>query len=444
MIHQPIQPSRSADEATQRFLNDLADWAGQCIARYGDAPASEVHDQGTYTTGWEPWLSATRDEAAWAFLRTTRDRIRDHFVSADRWRHGYWRMHEAHHGTEHFELFVGMLARLDGDDGATRAQLLDAAEHVAGLCPQVEPWLDGRTGLFRSTWFGTDGVRVEPGLEVNVPDHFRLVNLCLLAHDAGGGPAYLDLARAYARRWAEALLAEERLPVALAPAGALFDLTGQSEQSYRRFAGQMPANLDSPVDRAENLLASDATGALLTLGLRTGEGLFLHALRRLLDVLATQLADPDAASAVQAIRRYRQATGDDRYDDAVRAAGAQQGDPYAIEAMGLELDWKPAGRPGGIGKRVDMLGWREDGGPRRVGPALLALQAEIDQDEQLAARAVDLARAQFALARQTLPDGRHHGCAARTVSAVLRGHGRENGAGASTAVLAPVLHAFRR
>ena len=78
-----------------------------------------------------------------------------------------------------------------------------------------------------------------------------------------------------------------------------------------------------------------------------------------------------------------------------------------------------------------------------VNPITLAVAAEILGDDALAARALDLARAYFALARQALPDGRDHGCAARTVSAVARGHGRDNHAGVVTAVLGPLGEGFR-
>ena len=60
-------------------------------------------------------------------------------------------------------------------------------------------------------------------------------------------------------------------------------------------------------------------------------------------------------------------------------------------------------------------------------------------DSALHARAVDLARTYFLLARAAFPDGRDHGCSARSVSAIARGHGRENHAGMTTAVLGPAL-----
>ena len=84
----------------------------------------------------------------------------------------------------------------------------------------------------------------------------------------------------------------------------------------------------------------------------------------------------------------------------------------------------------------------QDGLPRRHNPIILSLAAEVLSDGELATRAVDLARTYFELARDTLPDGRSHGCAGNSVNAVARGHGRDNNAGMVTAVLAPALEAL--
>ena len=61
-------------------------------------------------------------------------------------------------------------------------------------------------------------------------------------------------------------------------------------------------------------------------------------------------------------------------------------------------------------------------------PFTLTLGAEVTTDRELA--------------RSTLPDGRKHGCAANTISAVARGHGRDNNAGVMTAVLWPIVETF--
>jgi hypothetical protein len=110
-------------------------------------------------------------------------------------------------------------------------------------------------------------------------------------------------------------------------------------------------------------------------------------------------------------------------------------DPFEVQRLGIEPDVRRPERPHGIGKRTDMPIWFEDRQARRLDPILLVTAARLRGDVALETRAIDIACTYLALARRTLPDGRHHGCAANTVSAVARGHGRSNGAGMVTGVL---------
>ena len=429
-----VEPSSSLVGARDRFLRDLGDWIQACL---DDIPAGAVldgHDQGTFTVAWAPYAAATGDPRLIRFMKALRDAASAHFHATGAWRHGYWAMGEAHHGTEHHELFLGTLWRLDPTDSETLRQFVDAAEHLGNWVPEVPAWFDWDTGLFRSMHFGTEGVRREPGDELNVADHFRCVGLALRAHEMTGEVRYLDLAQAHAGRWSEAILSGDDLPVGLAPNGAVTSLAGAAESHYRAFAG-MAGALDNAVDRAENLLASGAVNALLRLWALTGTPAYRRAAERLLDVLATQLPDPDAGAAADVLRLYRRLTGDHRYDRHVLST-LENLNPFAVRTLGIAPDVPRAGRPAGIGKRKDMPDWFEEGTPRRHNPILLSVAAEILANEPLVTRALDLARAYFALARQVYPHGREHGCSARTVSAIARGHGRENNAGVVTAVLA--------
>lgn len=438
-----IQPSADSSHACQRFLADVQDWAYAAIERYADAPATDVHDQATYTTGWEPLIRARGDEKILGFLQQTRDRIRRHFEQTDQWRHGYWRMQEAHHGTEHFELFLGALLRILPGDPETARQLTDAAEHLGNWSADVPDWYDWQANRYHSLFFGADGLGTEPGMAINSPDHLRCVNLCLLAHDGQAqqgtdAPEFLALARAYGGRWADGILAGEELPIALTAAGPVYRFQEEDERVYRSFMGQAP-DLHAAVDRAENFLGSDAVNTFLRLWQESGDERFRRAAERLLDPLVTQLTDPDAGAAADAVRAYRRWTGSSRYDRALLAA-VDGLDPFAVQAVTLDTDFRrPARRESGVGKRADAPRWLEDGAERRHNPITLAVAAEICQDGALQTRALDLARTYFLLARAAFPDGRAHGCSARTVSAIARGHGRENHAGMTTAVLGPAL-----
>lgn len=445
MLTLPVSNSPSLQAAAQRFLDDLRAWAEESIEKYSQAPAIDEHDQGTFITGWEPYLRVA-DRRVMQFVRQQRDRIRDHYQSCGLWKHGYWKTQEAHHGTEHFELFLGMLARLEPHDYRTTEQILDAAEHLGNWVEGIPAWFDWRSGLFHSVFLGTEKVGGRSGAEVNVPDHLRCVNIALLAYRLSGQKRYLELAAAHGRLWSQAILLSPDLPVVLLPGPdgtcqPLYQLEGEHNQAYRSFAGELTGDLSGPLERAENYLASDGINAFLRLWRDTGKEDFRQAAERLLDVLVTSLNDPDAGSAAEAVRGYWRATGSDRYNAAVLQAARQQS-PQHVREISLHAGPVLEAKPRGIGKRSDMLTWLEDGSPRRCSPILLSLAAEIQGDTSLATQALDLARTYFNLAHQALPDGRNHGCAARTINAVARGHGRENHAGMSTAVLRPIIEAF--
>ncbi len=440
MLSVTVPRSTSLKQACDRFLDEIEAWIADCVRTYADAPATNGHDQGTYTVSWLPCLQARPDPKSAAFLSTTRDRIAKHFHETGQWRHGYWTMHEAHHGTEHYELFLGMLSRLAPNDGETVRQLLDAAEHLGNWVTEIPAWYDWDHGRYLSMYFGVEGVKLEKSLQLNIPDHLRCLNIALLAWSLSREERYLQLATHYGGQWAEAILAADELPAGLDLEGPIYSL--EANKSYYRFAGQAP-KLSNQVDRAENLLASNAPNGLLELWRATNEPRFRQAAEGLLDVLATQFFDPDAGAAVDAVRHYRAITGESRYDSVLLEAVSKT-EPCGFTELAIEPEVsRPGPRTPGVGKRSDLPAWFEDGKPRRHNPILLAHAAEISGDKALAARAIDLARAYFDLARQVYPDGRDHGCSARTVSAIARGHGRENNAGMITAVLAPICQCFR-
>lgn len=437
----PVFQSQSPKDACDLFLEDVKTWANACVERYSDQPPTDGHDQLTYTTGWEPYIEVSRDEHVLQFLASARDEAASRFACTDKWRHGYWRMQEAHHGTEHFEIFLGFMLRIDPGNPDTVRQLVDAAEHLGNWSPDVPEWFDYSTGLFRSLHFGADGIRADKH-ELNMPDHLRCANLLMLAYDATHESKYLELAESYSRSWASAICDQDsRLPIGLTRDGVIYDLPGQQEKTYRSVAG-MAGVLDTDMERAENILASGGIQLFVRQWQETHQEVFLHAAKRLLMVLSGALSDVDAGPVADAIRIFRRATGRHDFDRCVTQAVAELS-PFDVCSIAIELPQILKRRPPGVGKRADMPTWYEDGCPRRHDPILLSLAAEIQDDHRLATRAVDLARAYFALSVKLLPDGRDHGCAARTVSAVARGHGRNNHAGMTTAVLLPTIGIHR-
>lgn len=100
--------------------------------------------------------------------------------------------------------------------------------------------------------------------------------------------------------------------------------------------------------------------------------------------------------------------------------------------------------PLGIGHRFDEVrwGWVDEHGAVHncnvLSPATLMLAFRITGNVQYATYAFELATTRLQLARRALRDGREHGCAGSSISAVVNGHGRDGGAGAVTSTLLPL------
>lgn len=448
MFEISIDKSPSLEESARRFLNSLRTWIAVCVEKYDAARMIDDPDQSLFMSSWETCLHFSPDALTLDFLNRQRDRIRKYYMETEQWKHGFWAFSEGPEGIEHFNRFLGMLARLKPQDPFTRSQILDAAEHLGNWVEKVPEWFDWDRSLFRSILLGTEEIGEEEGMEVNTPNHLRLVSLSLLAYRVSNRRRYLDLAAACARPWCSAILRPDALPLGLIPgpvdgkAFPLYTLDPDQQTRYGPFLGESCEDDSHPLARAETFLTVDAVNVFLRLWRYCGEDEFLQATERLLDVLVDALHDPDSGAVADAIRSYWRTTGSSRYNAAVISAARQQ--PVSeVRELALEEAGHPLKvRPVGVGKAVDMLLWRENGNPRRCNPALLALAAEVTEDHELATCVLDMGFGYFRLARQVLLDGRGKTSSSRTVSAVARGGGRENHAGVVTAVLKPLLETF--
>jgi hypothetical protein len=416
-------------EAVGLLLAELGDWLGEADARHRGVPWQGIHDEGTFLTAWAPYYALTGDER----VRTLARAIGDSALSwwAANGRHGYHPRQEAHHGPEHFTIFLDWLLQLDPDDGRLREAIGDAAHHIVRELPGVPPWYEPREKRFLSAYIGTAEVG-DDGL--NMIDHLRFVYLALQAHAISGDEAYLAFARSYAGEWATAVAEGELAPLYLAS-----DTAHQQYQSaLGAFLGAAPKTF-GPLERIECHVASGAPQLFLRLWRLTGEELFLRAAKRLILPLVPELADPYANPAGYLLSVYRRATGDRSRDAAILAAIG----PPPTFPVGARLTIEPEatwGESRGIGKREDMPRWRllgpnEEVLPLPPSPAALMLAAEISGDGRYAVAAAELALAKLRLARLVYRDGRHHGCTARSVAAICRGHGRCWGAGDVASVL---------
>jgi hypothetical protein len=432
-IRREVAYSAGLEEACERFLDLIGAWTGRVREAYPDGYVSDSHDGGTFMLPWLAYMRARDDDAAWRFFAQYRDAARQHFEAAGQWRHGYWKRQEAHHGTEHFDLYLYALWLMDPGDGATVAQFEDAAEHIGNWAPGFPDWFDWQGGVFRSTYLGTEHVG-EP--EGNVPDHLRFASMALGAYEMTGRSRYLEFARVYGGRWADGIVDGPSLPVGLRADSAAYQ-QDVIPGTYAGFAGAAPKDLNREVLRAENLIASEAVSVLLRLRIRTGEKRFGKAVDRLLEVAAESLESPIAWQVHGNLRRYRSVTGSDRFDEAI--ASVAEGALRTVKTLTLDPVVEHAGGTSQMGMRGDLPEWTDEAGEPAPSPLLQTLVALTKEDDDLLTRAVDLGRTYLALGLEAYGDVAEHGCTSRAAHAVARGHGRLDGCGVVTECLGPAL-----
>lgn len=411
-------------------------WIAASIEFQSHVPFLGGHDEGAFIASWLCHYQLTKDPAIIAFARSLRDRFAE--WAQTHLTHGFYPDGEVHHQTEIFNSFLLRLWRVAPDD-RTADLILDAAEHIGNWVPGMREWYDWEEDRFLSYHVGTEQAEHAESAGVEVPDHFRLIQLALGAFLISDDLKYLDLCIRWTRRWATAILdSPEALPRAI--------LSGPAEDdALIAEAGGGSHAGPGKTGRVEPYIAAGAMDVLLDLYKLVGDPLYANAARILTATLVEELPDPYANPAGALVHRYRLDVGDVTFDAKARSAlVAIPAAPPGVPIMILE---EPASAPiPGIGKRADMIRWAyrdEDGAilpEESPAPSALMLGYQITGIGLLAARAMETAAGRLRLARQALRDGRQHGCAARSVAAVVSGHGRDAGYGSVTGCFYALAH----
>ncbi|MFW5988225.1 MAG: hypothetical protein ACOCQA_02160 [bacterium] len=420
-------------KACKLFLQDIGDWAYRVVNKYPDGFVSDSHDGGTFMVPWAVFVKYNEDQKILKFMKKYRDNSCQHFKKNGQWYHGYWKRQEAHHGPEHFQIFMYTLWQLDTDDDITVKQFIDAVEHIGNWANKIPEWYDWEKGLMKSMYLGTEYVG-KPA--INVPDHIRFVDLAIKAYQITEKDHYINFAQHYAKRWAEAINNSESLPIGLVEKGGIYENV-LNDSEYANFAGAAPDDLNDEILKAENLLASGFPDVLLKLWKITEKKRYRNAAEKVIEVAKIEATNPIAWQVHAAIRRYRDITGQKRFDSVVNNVSDRElrkiSKLYMNPAPERE-DYEDA-----MGMRGDKPEWKDETGNMAPGPLLQALYGLINEDEEVLTNAVTLARSYFDLAEKAYGDINEHGCTSQALHSIARGHGRLNGAGVVTEVLEPVL-----
>lgn len=441
-----IKVSKNLDlsVACNNMLKTLKNWADMCIREFSFSEPNNSHDQLTYTVGFAPLYKYQNDEKILTFMKNERDKMKNYFEKNGEWLYGYWKKQEAHHGTEHFDLFIRELYKLDKNDEETIKTMTDVANIITHENENVPKWYNSENNLFNSMFLGSQVVGESLENNMNVPEHLRIINLILLAYEMTENKKYLEFSERYMEKWTSALLTD--IPLGVNQNGSIYAFEKENEQLYRSFVEMMPSDMNNVVDKTENIFASEGVDVLLYLYKYTKNDVYLKCAENLIDVLVSQICDVDAGSVCGVIRMYRNITGKNTYDklviDTAKTYNLDEIDTISLEPCNRGIKKGMGSKESGIGKRVDLSLYYENDKSRKCNPLVVALAAEIQMDKKLAAQAVNLASSYLQLAIEVYPSGRHHGCCATSVSAIARGHGREDNFGMVTAVLDPIMSIF--
>lgn len=477
-------------------------WIDHAMDRHTPVPYQGGHDEGTFISSWFGFHQLFGAPRALDFARF----LRDGFAkwSRENMLHGFYPQGEAHHQTEIFTFFLCRLWRVAPDDD-TAELIVDAAHHVGNWVDGFPDWYDWDEHRFLSWRIGTESIGGPQSRGYEVPDHFRLIQLALTAHDITGEQRYLDLCAAYADRWAEAIL---EAPVEEPPTIIRSGEAGADEDEVFYAIGAHHHG-ESALERVEPHVPAGTVDVLLDLYALTGEDRYAEAARRICEALLPALGDTYSNPPGALLSRYRAETGDTSLDDraiaqmqegieetlvgldgmlrllertrvsgyalvAGRLYASLADNPFAGDrlepsadlyerlvgerpAMGRRVETpamvvetlsrKPVA---GIGKRQDMLRWaweNELGALRPTSalpPPTAMLAWQILDDEKFAQNALRMVADRIGLAANSLRDGRRHGCAGSTVGAVASGHGRDGGYGNVTGAYFPLAAGMLR
>ncbi|MHA1371353.1 MAG: hypothetical protein ACTSRA_16745 [Promethearchaeota archaeon] len=421
-------------DAKDSLINEMKAWLQDAMHRHVGTPCIGIHDECTFLTSWREYQMLSGDDDVERFalerLNAYNTWARENLMD------GYYKNQEVHHGTEHHVIFLAWLKEMKPDNEIINLHLKNAANHIVEKRKKPKMWYDFDSNRFASAYLGTRHIGSD-GL--NIPEHLRMVRLAWLGLASGGNPALKDFIINYSEEWAENIVENDEIPLWLnnQENNNKGDFKKKYMKALRVFLGAAPKRINA-ASRRETHVANGSPMLFLTLFDQTKKRIFLNAAEKiiigLLDQLWSTYAHPIGELAWQLHQRNN-----------IKKLRAHLM-PCVENALDLSNHWlslknnvrwnaKTNSRfkfTVGMRKDMPMLVIKEkpNGKVKSIpSPSTFILAYKLTKNKIYLLNAIKIACSVLKEARKMYPDGRKHGCGAKTIAAMCIGHGRNWGAG---------------
>ena len=350
---------------------------------------------------------------------------------------GYFKMQDAHHGSE---LFLGFLPRyidLFPDNLKAKELITNVSKLIGNWDKETEDWYNYSLKNFNSWYFGTEGISESDHYKFNTADHLRFVHIALLAWNITSDQKYLDWSIDYTKQFAKKIIiSKETIPVAWNCEWKEFFSKDMINPVEKFLASNHHHFEDEPLSGIENLIASGFIYVFGELYNITNDYIFLEASKKIIKNLIPIIGHPYSDNVGTIISYYRNTFSDYSFDKSLLDSISSLKTYDDSEIMLTFPQNQTIKRPG-LGNRKDMIYWYffnsfDPKEFREPSTSYFSLLYNITGKIEYAERAFRTAAKKIKIASSILRLGSEHSDSGKHFSSVVSGHGRNWGVGSVT------------
>jgi hypothetical protein len=443
-----ITISPTIEDAKEQILNELFLWFKDVQSRHSNTPWIGIHDEGTYLLSFREFIKLTFDESKrQEIINFLMERLQACDLYFDKHlKDGYWSRQEAHHGIEHFCIFLNWMHELMPHHPIVKKQILNASRHLIEKLHKKEPWYDKESKRFVSIFLGSK----RNGREYfNAVEHLRFIRLAWMGFWYDNNSDLYKILIEYSNEWKQAILSNSIIPTYLEYKNISYqDLSERYRLLYRSVVGAAPQDATMEAN-AEIHIANGTIPLFFHIYSLTQDQGYLEASRRILNALKPQLQSKYAHPLGSLFFKMFSLGYFPELKDLEIHLGIKEYIPLINEStmiINQNVNWKDPkyyNLKNTVGMRRDMpeiiINAKNGKQIALPSPGTLSLLYKITHNHEYCIIALDYARTILKIVRNIYDDGRKHGCGSQTISAFCIGHGRNWSSGYVSTALRSLL-----